>query len=403
MRKIRSIIITIFTVCIILIISGAVIAYGRGYRFDFGQKSIAIGSTGLISVTSSPTGAQIFIDGKNYGATNTNVTIKPGWYTVTIAKEGYQSWEKHIRIQGEVVARADATLFPKNPSLSAITTSGIISPVVSPDGSKIVYTIDTVNESTNAAQLTNKNGTWVLELIDKPLGMNRDARQILKPEILNTKNATMTWSPDSKQILVDIPTAKGNVASYLVDGDKLNDIPKPISDRQGTIDDWKVQERVKEKEKLSTLTPDFITVATSSMRIIAFSPDEQKILYEATASATIPIIIDPPLIGTNPTEDIRTIKPSIIYTYDIKEDRNYVIGDAKQLTLQWLPSSHLLTISKDKIEIMDFDGTNRKTVYAGPFWDTFVAPWTNANRVVILTNLNPTASTLPNLYAINIQ
>ncbi|MFH0749821.1 MAG: PEGA domain-containing protein [Candidatus Gottesmanbacteria bacterium] len=402
MVKFKNTAFFLFTVCIILIVSVIVIMYGRGYRFNVKQKTF--GSTGLITATSDPIGATIFIDNKKIGATNTTITVKPGWYMISFMKEGYQPWGKKLRVQGEVVAQANGTLFPTNPSLSAITTSGVSNPVLSPDGGKLAFVVPTIPEAPDTAQLTQKSGIWVLDLIDKPLGLNRDARQILKSKPLDVSKAVLSWSPDSKQLLIDVPTAQKTTASYLVDTDKLNDFAKPVYIRRDIINDWAITEHSKETEKLSTLAPNFITVATNSMKIIAFSPDERNILYEATTAATIPQIITPPLIGSNPTEDVRTIKPYSIYTYDIKEDRNYLIGNANDLDLQWLPTSrHLITISKDKIEAMDYDGINRKTVYAGPFWDAFVAPWTNASKLVILTNLNPTASTLPNLYVINIR
>lgn len=392
---------TILTICIILLISGVIIAYGRGYRFDSKQKSI--GSTGLISVTSDPTGSTITIDNKKVGATNTTVTIKPGWYTVGISKEGYQPWEKKIRVQGEVVVSTHAVLFPSNPSLSAITTGGIASPILSPDGSKLAFTMPPSSNATNGGELVDRGGIWVLDLIDKPLGLNRDAKQLLKATALDTTNAALTWSPDSKQLLIDIPIKK-TTASYLVDADKLNDYAKPLYEKQTTLNDWALQQQAKEKEKLLTLTPVLTTIATSSMNIISFAPDESKILYEATKSATIPTIITPPLLGTNSTEETRSIVPKTLYIYDIKEDKNYLIGASKDLILQWLPTSRqLITAGNNKIDVLDFDGTNRKTVYAGPFWDSFVAPWTNASKLVILTNLNPSASTLPNLYAVNIK
>lgn len=392
---------TILTICVILIISGVIIAYGRGYRFDTKQKSF--GSTGIISVTSDPTGATITIDNKKVGATNTTVTIKPGWYTVGISKEGYQPWEKQIRVQGEVVVSTHAVLFPSNPSLSAITTGGIANPVLSPDGLKLAFTMPATPSATNGAQLVDRGGIWILELIDKPLGFNRDAKQLLKATALDTTDATLTWSPDSKQLLIDIPT-KLSTASYLIDADKLNDYAKPLYEKQTTVKDWSIQEQTKEKEKLLTLSTDLTAVATSSMNIISFSPDESKILYEATRSAVIPTIITPPLIGTNSTEETRSVVPNTLYIYDVKEDRNYLIGNSKNLVLQWLPTSkQLISAGNNKIDVVDYDGTNKKTVYAGPFWDSFVAPWTNASKLVILTNLNPSASTLPNLYAVNIK
>jgi len=402
MVKFKNTALSLFTVCLIAAVSLAVIAYGRGYRFNFKQKTI--GSTGLISATSDPIGASIFIDGKKAGATNTTITVKPGWYTITFAKEGYQSWEKHIRVQGEVVAQANGTLYPTNPSLSAITTSGVAGPVLSPDGSKLAYIVPTIIETTNSAQMVQRSGIWILDLIDKPLGLNRDAKQILKNETMDVSAAVLSWSPDNKQLMIDVPTPQKTTASYLIDTDKLNEFAKPVYIKRDVIREWETIAKTKETEKLSTLAPELIEIATQSMSIIAFSPDERNILYTATAAATIPQIITPPLIGTNPTEDVRDIKPYSIYTYDIKEDRNYLIGDATALKLQWMPTSrHLITVSKDMIEAMDYDGTNRKTIYAGPFWDAFVAPWTSANKLVILTNLIPTASTLPNLYAINIR
>jgi len=388
MAAFKNTVLTVLTVCIIFIVSGLIIAYGRGYRFDAKQK--AIGSTGLVSVTSDPTGATITIDNKKVGATNTTVTIKPGWYTLLISKEGYQSWEKKIRVQGEVVVSTHAVLFPTNPSLSAITTNGVASPILSPDGARLAFII---------SQNDDKNGIWVLDLIDKPLGLNRDAKQLLKATVLDTTNAILSWSPDSKQLLMDIESA-----SYLLETDKLNDYAKPLYEKQTTMTDWKLQQQTKEKEKLLTLSPDFTKIATQSMKIISFSPDENKILYEATASAIIPTIITPPLLGTNATEDKRTLVPNTLYVYDVKEDKNYFIGNSKDLVLQWLPTSRqLITAGNNKIDVLDYDGTNRKTVYAGPFWDSFVAPWTNASKLVILTNLNPSASTLPNLYAVNIK
>ena len=137
--KIRSILIFIITVCIILGVSAAVIAYGRGYRVNVNKNSLT--PTGLISATSDPVGAQVLVDNQLKTATNNSFAIEPGWYTVRIIKEAFIPWEKKIRVQGEVVTRADAFLFPTNPSLSPLTRTGMEQPTLSPDGSKIAYTI----------------------------------------------------------------------------------------------------------------------------------------------------------------------------------------------------------------------------------------------------------------------
>lgn len=422
------------TAIAIFAVSAAIISYGRGYRLDFSKKSLS--PTGLITATSDPTGATVFIDGKKLTATSANINVQPGWYTVSIVKEGYQPWEKRLRVQGEVVARADATLFSANPSLIALTTGGVARPSVSPDGTKLAFIILPHETATNAASLAAKTGIWVLDLTDKPLGLNRDARQVVKAESLDVTDAVLAWSPDSKQLRISLVTPFAAEQQYTVDADTAGALPTYVPDPKTLADEWDTMQELKDREKLAGLTEDLVNVATSSMRIISFSPDETKILYEATASATIPQIIKPAKIGVDPTEEVRTLKSGNVYVYDIKEDRNYVLGDAGVLgvsgkiptptptatripaptptpiplvpsspvAIQWLPTSrHLLFVNQGKLEVTEYDGTIRQTVYAGPFEDGFAVPWTSGSKLVILTNLNTAASALPNFYAVNIR
>ena len=170
---------------------------------------------------------------------------------------------------------------------------------------------------------------------------------------------------------------------------------------------------------------------------MAFSPDETKILYEATRSATIPQIINPPLVATNPTEEKRAIEPGKIYVYDSREDKNFLVLDKSELpqpavsasptpsprgrtnvnpsptlitnslqpvNVYWFPTNrHLVLTLPGKVDIMEYDRTNWVTVYAGPFVEGFIAPWPNGSRIIIMTNLNPGQSTLPNLYTVNLR
>lgn len=52
---------------------------------------------------------------------------------------------------------------------------------------------------------------------------------------------------------------------------------------------------------------------------------------------------------------------------------------------------------------MDYDGANKRTAYAGPFWDSFAVPWVSGGKLVILTNLNSAASAVNNLYIVNLR
>ena len=394
----RSTLILIATICIVLGVAALVIAYGRGYRMDITQKSVS--APGLLVATSEPTGAQLLVNGKVTSATNATINLKPDWYTITIVKEGYQPWEKKLRVQGEVVTRADAFLFPTNPSLTALTASGVASPTLSPDGTKLAFVVPNIPGTANG--VVTRTGIWVLDLVDKPLSLNRDARVLAKSGTADWSRATLRWSPDSKQVLACL----GTTPCYLLDADKTTETPV-LAATSALSAEWKDQEAIREKEKRAVLKEDFVTVATSAAKLISFSPDETKLLYQATRSATIPQVIKPALFGTNTTPEPRDIIPGNLYVYDIKEDRNYILGDAKSfgsIPIQWLPTSrHLLVVGKDKIEVLEFDASNRKTVYAGPFWDGFAVPWASGNKIIIATNLNSGATSINNLYAINLH
>jgi hypothetical protein len=74
-----------------------------------------------------------------------------------------------------------------------------------------------------------------------------------------------------------------------------------------------------------------------------------------------------------------------------------------QFKLLWHPDSkHLFYIHNKKVDLMEYDGSNSITMYAGPFLDSFVFPWPNGNKFVVLTNLgNDTIA--PNLYTVSIR
>lgn len=427
------------TVSLILTASAALIAYGRGYRINV-AKPTQLTATGIISATSDPIGAQVFVDTKLKTATNNSFAIAPNWYTVRMIKEGFISWEKKIRVQGEVVTRADAYLFPSSPSLSPITTMGLLSPTLAPDGGKIAFIVPV--EATRDG--IKKPGLYTLELSDRPLGRNRDPKFIVQLALQGTTLRgcegapcmRLLWSPDGNQILI---ATRDTYTVYDISRSPVATTTYNAQTLTKLAEEWQQEKSAKDRQKLMAFKQGFIDVATSSARIVSFSPDESKLLYEATGSATIPQVIIPPMIGTNPTEEIRTMAPGNLYVYDSKEDKNYfllsnqemksllpastptpkssrpsptpiglldnwIIGTYSTRSVVWFPTSrHLLLTGNGKIDVMEYDRTNWTTLYSGPFDASFVTPWPTGSRIVILTNLNPGAGNLPNLYTVNLR
>jgi len=428
----------------IVIVTIGVIIYARGYRPDL--KSGGLKSTGLLVVTSKPNGASVYINGKLKTATNDTLSLAPGWYDVKISKEGYIPWEKKMRVQGEIVAKTEAVLFPAAPSFRPLTTTGAINPVLSLNSLKLAYGV--------ASGSAKKQGVWIYELSDRPIPISLAKQLVRDTELSKFSQAELVWSYDDKKLMVFFFLAAddytvGNVSRvYLLDAGELNDVPEDVTLTYLLIlDNWEKERKQEAKKQLLRLKKPLLSFATESAQIISWSNDEDMFLYRAKKDTTMPVIIKPALIGRNPTDEVRDIKIDKLYVYDIKEDKNYLIdqklagsvedwiakdenlledekdtgmeegelGVEEEITdlsvffkpqpsIFWYPDSrHLVVVGQKDISIVEFDNTNRTTVYAGPFEDNFVFSWTSGRRLVILTSYNKAAGVEPNLYAIDLK
>src|ERR1700691_320290 len=115
----KQIFISLSILLLIIITTILVIMYGKGYRVFVQHGTPTISNTGILNLSSDPTGAQVFIDGHLTTATNNSLNLTPDKYSVTIVKDGYLPWKKDFEIQREVVSNANATLYPQAPSLQS--------------------------------------------------------------------------------------------------------------------------------------------------------------------------------------------------------------------------------------------------------------------------------------------
>lgn len=427
----------LYSIIIICLIAGAtlgIITFARGYRFNFANKNLT--STGILAIASSPDGASVYAYGKLVTATNSSINLDPNWYDVKVVKEGYIPWQKRLRIQGEIATKIDVLLIPINPSLKPLTTLGVLNPILSPSQTSLAYIVPF--DASAGAEIQKKAGIWIWNLTQGPvLPIGSGPRHIVRSnEFLDFTRARLLWSPDEKQLLASFFSDDSDdtlLSAYLFDAETETQLPVPVTLTLSTIlEDWQYLQDEKDATLLAGLSRKLQTYLKDSVADIRFSEDEKKLLYTATASAGIPSLIDPPLIGANATKEDRLLKRGNTYIYDIKEDKNFLIkedhlpsptptspaspaeaGALAGLTewmnrddrnLFWYPDSkHVVMIEKDTIYITEYDGQNKTTVYAGPFENSYVFPWPGGGRILILTNLNRQASTSPNLYAVDIR
>lgn len=400
MRK--QIVLPALIVLFLILATSVVILFGKGYRFGLGGNGPILSGTGLLVATSTPDGASVFINGHLTTATDNTINLAPGVYDIKIFKDGYFEWQKKIIIKKEVVSKADALLFPTAPKLESITNIGILNPVIDPSKTKIAYAV--------ASQSAVKNGVYVLDMTSRPiLTLQSASTQIASDTLASFSQAEFLWSPDSAQILASISNIS---TTYLLKTNGLNEAPQDVTETLTSVNaTWGKLKADKDKSLMDSLNKRLKKVVSENFDILEWSFDETKILYQASRSATLSLIITPELMGTNSTPQVREIKKGAVYVYDIKEDRNYSILDglpqkskpSAPLSLMWYPDSkHLVYVHGGKIDIMEYDSKNQTTVYAGPFVDGYVFPWPDATKLVILTDLG-NLGTIPNLYTISLK
>ena len=401
-QRVLFFLITLFVVAVLAVF---VSVYARGYRFSLDELKFL--PNGLFVIKSVPDGAQLVINGNLISATNTTLDLKPGTYDVTVRKDNFIDWKKRLVIDKEVVTEVTVHLFRSTPSLSSVTFSGSLNTVPSYDLSKIAFIVPSDPNS----GLKDKEGLWVIEAVNLPIGFAQDPKRITDGNLLD---AALIWSPDGREILLE--TATG---SFLIDTGTFTPQTQRVNIRQSRseiLTKWK-EERLKEhNSQLRKLPEELSEILSSRTSSFLFSPDEDMVLYTASSSAVVPTGLKNELPGASTQKQDRELKEGSIYVYDIEEDRNFLIDsvssdlvlggeviDNPKRRLSWFATSrHLVLAEKDKVTIMDYDGTNRQVVYSGSFVTPHAFPTLSTDRLLILTNLGANSS-LSNLYSLSLK
>jgi hypothetical protein len=250
-----------------------------------------------------------------------------------------------------------------------------------------------------------------METINLPLGFSRDPRRITDGDLTG---ANLTWSPNGREILVSL-----NKESYLIDIGKFTPQAQRVNvepQKEVIISDWEKEEARKTSAQISPLSEVLADILTRKAGTIVFSPDETKILYTASESATLPREIIKPVPGASTQKEERDIKGGRTYVYDLKEDRNFLIDEnSKDLSIEswkasdkprrmfWFGTSrHIVLAEEGKVTIMDLDGTNRQVVYSGSYVSPNALAAPNIDRLFVLTNLGADSNP-PNLYTLSLK
>ncbi|OGH16198.1 MAG: hypothetical protein A3C30_02595 [Candidatus Levybacteria bacterium RIFCSPHIGHO2_02_FULL_40_18] len=379
----------------------AAILYATGYRISLngGSDGKIIAGTGLLVATSRPDGARLLINNNLTTATNNTINLKPGEYDARIEKDGYLPWSKKIIIKNGLVSEANAFLFPVAPKLEAVTTIGVLNVTMDRSGSILAYAV--------ASASASRNGIYVLDMNARNLIFLAATGTQIVGDIQDkfSQAQELSFSPDGRELLVKLT----NSVYYLLATDSRNQNPSDVTNTLLAVQrDWEQQRTELDKKIMDSMSRDLRNVALTHFKNIIPSPEGDKLLYEASVSAKLPIVLRKPVPSVNSTPDERNLVAGRTYIYDVREDKNYFILDPDQIGADnrnkylWHPDGrHLIFARSGKINIVEYDGGNLTTVYNGPFLDNLVFPWPDGSSITIVTRLSESAP--HNIYRISLQ
>ncbi len=384
----KKFIITIVTIIVIAIAASVAIFLAKGYTFSPAEKRIV--GTGIITISSEPDSASVYVDGHLTTATNATISsLPPKSYTVKVVKEGFIPWEKQVSVKEGLVTPIKVTLFPAIPTIYPLTFNGVVNPTLSSDGAKLAFVVP--------LSAGKKAGVWVwTQTSNQPISFARSAEphQIATNTTADFSQAVLRWSSDSKQVLATV----GN-NNYLLNADSLNSDPRDITPiLQATIKSWEDDAASKDAARILAIKDVATQQIASSSATVRWSPDETK--FMVIKSSEVSRQKSDKSLKADSGAILKTEDSAIIY--DLAYGKNYNLPPARSHI--WLPDSmHVILVEDKTISIVDFDGTNKAIIYAGEFKDDFVFPWLDSSRLVIISSFpTPTASE-PNLYGINLK
>jgi len=318
-----------------------IIFLAQGYIPEY-NNGIKIKVTGILSAISLPKSASVIINDKLITTTDSSINLTPGDYQLKIVKEGYLPWNKKITIQKEMVYQADATLFKTNPILTPFSDFEVTNVTPNIDFTKFVFT-------TAISSTSSKSSLYLVEIdyLSQLLNKYQSKFVITNPTTPTEKNINLTFSPNSKQVLIK-PQNKN--ISYLIDLDS-NKVNVGTTNLTFSI----------QKTNLSKLPAIYLATIATNPGDVQFSANSNMIFYSLSDK---------------------------YYTYDIEKNINNLIGNKQDIKNPfWLPNSNNIVYqTKNQIKSIEFDGTNQNTIYNSDINIQTIIPDFDGKRIIIKLN-----------------
>ncbi len=390
-KRVLPIILTLSSVTLLTVIS---MLYAKGYRISIGDFSkvenggsptpnlpVVVKKTGILAVRSVPDAAKIYLDDKLVDTTNATISsLVPGNYLLQVKKEGFETWEKRVDVYDDKVTDITALLVLKGGGLNPITNSGVDQYSISNNGEVLAFT--TKGES--------KPGVYIIQLSSSPLNIFQSGKKalVVDSEMYPFSDAErISWSPDDQQVLLKM----SSTLFYLLDLTKpATQEPVILNTDVDVVSSWETKNTQNKQSAVETLNVPSQYRDLGMSKESVWSPDGEKFyILNKDAGST----------------DRFTIN---VYNFEqplpVGEKREYssVKYQGLETNIKWYSDSkHLLIITKDKVKIINIDGTNMFEVFSGDVIGAKAFPSPYGDRIIILSKFKSEGNA--NLYAVSIR
>lgn len=179
---------------------------------------------GLLQISSIPTGADVYIDGDSswLQRTDTSKVLASGEHSITLTKEGYDSWAKTINISEGLVYRIHyPRLFLQNSIAEDVfDASEAIAGTVSPDRTKLLL----VN-GTDSWQLLNLEEEQVKSTAIEVAGILSSHAPDGEKHLAASDISSVNWDSDGSHLLIEFNT-EGSPEWIILD---VNNVEKSLN------------------------------------------------------------------------------------------------------------------------------------------------------------------------------
>ncbi len=204
-KRTRRIIFYIF-LFFFLVLAIVTILYALGYTLDWQNKSLVI--TGAFYFKSSPKGADVVINGKDYNKTNRFIKrILPNKYSIDLSIPGYNNWHKTLNVWPGLVTEAKhILLIPKNLEPKQVTDYSVRKFYISAHGKRAIYLTDEAEEKTTSSLTYSRLALRLIDFSTKidnqvyPSLIDDNGISFLFPDLSALSN--VLWSLDNKKVIL---------------------------------------------------------------------------------------------------------------------------------------------------------------------------------------------------------